>query len=77
MIAANARGRKGAAMPVIGRLDRQVDEVIISPVSERRRGGAPPERDEDAPGPPPSPTTQTPAPPESSADRDELPVWLL
>jgi hypothetical protein len=75
MIAANACGRKGAAMPVIGRLDKQVDELIISPISERRRDEAPP--DEDANEPLPSPTTQTPAQDESSAERDTLPVWLL
>ena len=64
-------------MAVIGRLDGQVDEVIIKPISERRRGGGPPTPDEDAPGPPAPPETQTPAPNQSSADRDELPVWLL
>ncbi|HKG15797.1 MAG TPA: hypothetical protein VKB12_20930 [Pyrinomonadaceae bacterium] len=62
-------------MAVIGRLDGQVDEVIIKPVSERRRGGEPPAPDEDAPEPPPE--THTPTPNQSSADRDELPVWLL
>jgi hypothetical protein len=75
MIAANACGRKGAAMPVIGRLDKQVDEVIISPVSKRRRDEDPP--DEDADERPPSAQPQTPAHDESSAERDELPVWLL
>jgi len=75
MIAANACGRKGAAMPVIGRLDKQVDEVIISPISDRRRDEEPP--DEDAPEPLPSPTTQTPSQDESSAKPDTLPVWLL
>ena len=78
MIAANASGRKGAAMPVIGRLDGQVDEVIIKPISKRRRDEEPEqEQDSDAPGPLPSSTTHTPAPNQSSAERDELPVWLL
>jgi hypothetical protein len=67
-IAANVRGRKGATMPVIGRLDRQVDDLIISPVSKRRRGDDP-ASDEDE---------QTEAhTDESSAEADELPVWLL
>jgi hypothetical protein len=77
MIAANACGRKGAAMPVIGRLDGQVDEVIIKPISERRRDEEPSTPEEDAREPPPSTETQTPTPNQSSADRDELPVWLL
>lgn len=69
-------------MPVIGRLDGQVDEVIIKPISEGRRGEDP-HADEttrarpDAPAPPAPATTQTPPAVESSADPDELPVWLL
>jgi hypothetical protein len=77
MIAANECGRKGAAMPVIGRLDGQVDELLISPISKRRRDEELSTPDEAAPDPLPAPTTQTPAPVESSAERDELPVWLL
>jgi hypothetical protein len=60
-------------MPVIGRLDGQVEEVIIKPISERRR-------EEEPPAPPPPPErapAQTPHPNESSAEADELPVWLL
>ena len=69
-------------MPVIGRLDGQVDEVIISPIS-RRRGAEelpPVNKNEETPepsdssGPAPS---QTPNVDESSANADELPVWLL
>jgi hypothetical protein len=62
-------------MPVIGRLDGQVDEVIIKPISKRRRDEEPP--DEEKPERAPSPTTHTPTPNQSSAERDELPVWLL
>jgi len=62
-------------MPVIGRLDGQVDEVIIKPIYERRRGEEPPAPEEDAPEPPPE--TQTPAPNQSSDKPDTLPVWLL
>lgn len=69
-------------MPVIGRLDGQVDEVIIKPISEGRRGAGP-HADEtareplDTPAPPKPATNQTPPAVESSADPDELPVWLL
>jgi len=76
MIAANARGRKGATMPIIGRLDGQVDEVIIKPISKRHEEDAE-TPDEGAPEPLPSPETQTPTSNQSSADRDTLPVWLL
>ena len=67
-------------MPVIGRLDGQVDEVIIKPISERRRGEETPADDtadprRDTPTRPA--TTQTPPAGESSADTAELPVWLL
>ena len=71
-------------MPVIGRLDGQVDEVIIKPISDRRRGEeAPADADEttDEPQAPPPPrptiTNQPPTSDESSAGADELPVWLL
>jgi len=71
-------------MPVIGRLDGQVDEVIIKPVSERRRGeDAPDAADEtaDARQAPPAPqlptSTHTQTTDKSSADTSELPVWLL
>ena len=63
-------------MPVIGRLDGQVDEVIISPIS-RRRGDEPPPVLEKEETPEPSAPSQTPSTDESSANRDELPVWLL
>ncbi|HYH84136.1 MAG TPA: hypothetical protein VEX60_01560 [Pyrinomonadaceae bacterium] len=64
-------------MPVIGRLDGQVEDVIISPIS-RRRGDVEPTKqqpgEEDAPA---TPATQTQTEGESSAKTDELPVWLL
>ena len=62
-------------MPVIGRLDGQVDEVIIKPISERRRGEEPPR--EETPAPTPPPETHTPTPNQSSDKPDTLPVWLL
>ena len=67
-------------MPVIGRLDGQVDEVIIRPISERRRDEAEtpddPQRRE-TPERPPAAQPQTPDADESSKRADELPVWLL
>jgi hypothetical protein len=69
-------------MPVIGRLDGQVEEVIISPISRRRRDEEPPpvtQNEETAapPDPPDRAPSQTPDADESSANADELPVWLL
>ena len=62
-------------MPVIGRLDEQVDEHIIRPISNRRGDEERPPRRQD--GAPPATQTQTPPEGESSAKSDELPVWLL
>ena len=63
-------------MPVIGRLDGQVDEVLIAPLEKRRRVGEEPPRaegesreDEEKH----APLRQ----PEKDAAREELPVWLL
>ena len=69
-------------MPVIGRLDGQVEEVIISPISRGGRGEEPSPSDKNAetpapPDPPERAPSQTPPPVESSANPDELPVWLL
>jgi hypothetical protein len=69
-------------MPIIGRLDGQVDEVIISPVSRRRREEEPPSvhKNVETSEPSDSPeraTSPTPPAVESSANADELPVWLL
>jgi hypothetical protein len=58
-------------MPVIGRLDEQVNDILITPLE-------PPRDREPAPDepPPPTPTDETP-PGETSPPRAELPVWLL
>lgn len=69
-------------MPVIGRLDGQVDEVIISPIEQRRREEEPPPSPNDEATPEPYDSherapVQTPHAGESSAEADELPVWLL
>ena len=69
-------------MPVIGRLDEQVDAVLITPLAKRRE----PERDDGAVR-----SNENIARPQSaiqtasemdaqvgrSAKREELPVWLL
>ena len=61
-------------MPIIGRLDEQVDEKLIAPISKRRRGDEhAPEQTEE----PDATPTQTPPVDESSDKTDELPVWLL
>jgi hypothetical protein len=65
-------------MPVIGRLDEQVNDVLITPL-EKRRGPAPPRgQDEPEPSLPPSsePPDEAPAG-ETSRAPDALPVWLL
>ena len=62
-------------MPVIGRLDEQVHDVLISPVSKRRPGGEQPRPDRE-----PAPPEESPRKPpedESRGRPDELPVWLL
>ena len=67
-------------MPVIGRLDGQVDEVIIKPISGRRReeGTAPPREQTHEPREPSGGVpVQTPDTDESSPEAGELPVWLL
>jgi hypothetical protein len=71
-------------MPVIGRLDGQVDEVLIAPLEKRRGAGDEPPRGGDG-------QTRGAAKgkrgehgeraardeSEKDAGRDELPVWLL
>jgi hypothetical protein len=64
-------------MPVIGRLDEQVDDLLISPVSKRRRDEKPSVQDEDPTARRDDTPTQTPPQDESSANASELPVWLL
>jgi hypothetical protein len=72
-------------MPVIGRLDGQVDDVLIAPISKRRRDEEQPSRQVEEPNAQrekiehsdPPVTNQTPTEDESSAQADELPAWLL
>ncbi|HLL75308.1 MAG TPA: hypothetical protein VK421_08575 [Pyrinomonadaceae bacterium] len=72
-------------MPVIGRLDGQVEEVIIKPVGRRHAPGAAdaPEATSVLPAPPPDGPQETRHAdrPETRGggrrDDGELPVWLL
>jgi hypothetical protein len=64
-------------MPVIGRLDRQVNEVLIEPLDRNRPRDA---RDAPAaPGDAMPVATNTGAPRDEDRRRDDerLPVWLL
>ena len=70
-------------MPVIGRLDKQVGEVLIDPVGRRNR----PHDEGDAPNAPAPPRPHANEPTDEKESRDEearprrddasLPVWLL
>ena len=72
-------------MAIIGRLDRQVDEVLISPAGKRRREERPAPTAEPPPEPPVERrselTSETAAGPADEIERrprfGELPVWLL
>lgn len=64
-------------MPVIGSLDGQVDDIIISPISRRRGGAEPTAEQPSEEETPAAPATQTPSAGESSAKTNEPPVWLL
>ena len=63
-------------MPVIGRLDGQVDEVLIKPLDRGRRREPSDAPANDAQPPPPEPTDEPPRG-ETSRDPGELPVWML
>ena len=63
-------------MPVIGRLDGQVDEVLIKPLERGRRREPADEPGGDARTPPPEPKDEPPRG-ETSPAPAELPVWLL
>ena len=83
MIAVNPRRQKGAArVSVIGRLDGQVEEVIINPIG-RRPAGEGDDAPETAPDPAASPHDRPPETHhaervvETPRDDGELPVWLL
>lgn len=69
-------------MPVIGRLDNQVDAVLIAPLDRNRQRTT--EAREQQTGEQttrPDPGLQTPQPADGSQNtrthREELPVWLL
>ena len=62
-------------MPVIGRLDGQVDEVLIKPVS-KKRGEADATHEQKPRRAPPVVAEETKDDTRKS-ERQELPVWLL
>ncbi len=66
-------------MPVIGRLDEQVDKVLIDPVSRRREPDGP--TPETGHAPPDEMTSEAERPGAAGgsegAKQGELPVWLL
>lgn len=66
-------------MPVIGRLDEQVNEVLITPLERgRERGPRPAAEERPTPTTPATTPTADPTPGgETSPPRPELPVWLL
>lgn len=61
-------------MPFIGRLDEQVNDMLIAPL-ERNGAGARAQPTEQSR--PPRDAKETDAEVEKRAARDELPVWLL
>ncbi|HKS28751.1 MAG TPA: hypothetical protein VJS44_13070 [Pyrinomonadaceae bacterium] len=65
-------------MGVIGRLDDQVNEIIIKPVSERRNDAEPeaPRADSQEPAPPERPSVEEDEG-RAKTGSSELPVWLL
>lgn len=69
-------------MSVIGRLDNQVDAVLIAPLDrDRQRAAEAHEQPADEPAATPDPGLQTPPTADGSqntrADAEQLPVWLL
>ncbi len=81
MINAKPPRQKGGAMPVIGRLDGQVEEVIIKPIGRRPAGegdDAPETASDSTALPHDEPReTRRDAQAETPRDGGELPVWLL
>lgn len=61
-------------MPVIGRLDEQVNEILITPLEKSRDHEPRPAAGEPTPT---TPTTHEKPSGETSPPRDELPVWML
>jgi hypothetical protein len=58
-------------MPVIGRLDEQVNDVLITPLEREREPRPAPDE------PTTKTTTDEPPTDETSRAPDELPVWML
>jgi hypothetical protein len=68
-------------MSVIGRLDKQVEEVLISPLDKNRRQTETPRdspsREDATLDAQPEPTTGAEENPHPEREPEELPVWLL
>lgn len=70
-------------MAVIGRLDDQVDSVLIAPLDRNRRRTTEAQGEQPENWQPSSSQMNSPAPDEAEgvqkeqAEREELPVWLL
>ena len=65
-------------MPVIGRLDEQVDDLLIKPLSKKGALEDAPARVRERPAAaPPAPTGEHPEATGDNSARQELPVWLL
>ena len=65
-------------MPVIGRLDEQVEEVLIAPLSKKQAAGESLSTGEhDSAATATASAREEATPREGAADAVELPVWLL
>lgn len=65
-------------MSVIGRLDDQVNQILIEPLHEKRSPEERPLPDKFPRASPPPPSTPAhTTPDESAVEPHELPVWLL
>jgi hypothetical protein len=61
-------------MPVIGRLDRQVNDILIDPLDRKRTRDAPAPPDD---APPDETKGEPPRDEDRRRDDEPLPVWLL
>ena len=64
-------------MSVIGRLDEQVEAVLINPLNRRERAPDEEAREEPQPPAPANVERDAETPTEPRAPSDGLPVWLL
>lgn len=65
-------------MSIIGRLDKQVDEILISPLDRNRQRAPEAQQPADAATPEEAqPSNHAHENPPPRNEKDELPVWLL